>query len=224
VLCELLGFDSKLELLPLLQGLTEEVIVHEESEAKAKTARRKKRGGAFSKSNADDDEIEDKKEKGDEEGTIEQNERRWRRLLRIMWSGAAATALNNQLIQEYNSAMFKEKAEDLDRSWGPNVTFRDRAKDVDELCLCEVLSKVLPRFGFSGDVKGQQELKNLLEDCAKVDKNIKLQQQQIKRAIWAAFPSLVDSTRYMGAKTHVEEAKLDRAAANNAKNEEDEDQ
>lgn len=195
-----------------------EVILQEEVAEKAKTARRKKRVGAFSKVKTEEDEAEEGKKEDAEEGASEQNERRWRRLLRIMWSGSAATALNNQLIEEYNSEAFKEKAEDLDRSWGPNVTFRDRAKDVDELCLIEVLSKVLPRFGFSGDAKGQQELKNLFDDCAKEDKkNIKLQQQQIKRAIWAAFPSLVDSTRYMGAKTHVEEAKMERAAEANAK-------
>jgi len=210
VLCKGLCYKSPLDLLPFLRGALCEVVRWEEEHKVAKQARARSAFGHFAGPDrpvghgpgpppvaaATPGTGGDVYAAGGGPSGLEPAEdsdapsRRWKRLLRAMFSADTAIALLTQSLDIYMTDDFHAACFDLNNSWARDEKFDVQMRSIDTLCLRHGLGVVLERFGFSHDDKGMKEIDAIISELATQNEEVKQKHNELRRNLFEHFPRL----------------------------------
>mmetsp|Transcript_145729 Transcript_145729/g.254275 ORF Transcript_145729/g.254275 Transcript_145729/m.254275 type:complete len:237 (-) Transcript_145729:100-810(-) len=187
-LCDVLGFATKVELLPLVRGMLCEAIRETDEVQQLKAARGSRRGfSAFAKAGGVETPSKEAPGKDDAEA-VAGARRRWQRTLREMFTTDAAICLQNDALEKYKTIDFRNEAGIMDASWQNEDSVVQRFEMMDELCLKYGLVNLLPMYGFSGDFQGWQAASSQMEILAKTDAQVRRHKDDNRRFIISLFP------------------------------------
>jgi len=194
LLREELGFESKIEMLPLIRGVLADIVREEDEQAVALKERRRKAGTAFGNfAEFVHGGYGDERPAGHPAQDAVAYGRRWQKTVRWMFNAEAAIALQTELLVQYSSLDFQLEAEALNNSWTVENNFAERMASIDGLCLRCVLSAVMPRYGFAADINGQKELKASIDEMSKHSPQLLEKQQSVFKVLMPHFPNLQDA-------------------------------
>eukprot|EP00747_Dinoflagellata_sp_TGD_P206374 gnl/TRDRNA2_/TRDRNA2_80094_c0_seq1.p1 gnl/TRDRNA2_/TRDRNA2_80094_c0~~gnl/TRDRNA2_/TRDRNA2_80094_c0_seq1.p1 ORF type:complete len:241 (+),score=73.45 gnl/TRDRNA2_/TRDRNA2_80094_c0_seq1:103-825(+) len=192
-LCRELECSNHLDLLPFVRGVLTEVVKHEDEVFVKGKARRAKRSSGFDRFNKENLDAEAKQQ----EDTCEQEaleregpRRRWRRAVRAIFDVEAALALQQELIDIYQTPEFgREYCKPLDDSWGYN-TDRQAMLDAIRGVTNQVMLPVITGYGFTADRKGSNEAEATILALSKEYKEVAVKGTEMQRIILNQFPRM----------------------------------
>jgi len=214
VLWKGLCYKSPLDLLPFLRGALSEVVRWEEEHKAAKQARVRSAFGHFSgpdkpigrgpgpppvtsampgaeRTGGDIAATASSLELGEaEREDPDAPSRRWKRLLRAMFSAEAAISLLTQCLDIYTTDDFQAACFDLNNSWARDEKYDAQVRSIDRLCLSRGFGVVLERFGFTPDDKGTKEIEAIISELSTQDQGVSEKQNEVRRILFEHFPRL----------------------------------
>lgn len=117
---------------------------------------------------------------------LEDADWRWSWAVRSLFTPSVAIALQQQLLQAYQSPSFQEVSSLLNAKWAAqqiSAPLEQKMKEVEALCMEHVLQKVLPSFGFSATASGVAEMKAAISQHTKNSAQVRQLHTEISAAI-----------------------------------------